>query len=112
MGGESRGGCGTGHISAALAPSVGRAWSGAVQCVCCPNGPRPAASVALVTHAASSSADAGSAGRTSAAIAKPPGRASWRAAKRGQTSSSRGRSTWQETTAYRSADVAPIEGRG
>ena len=38
----------------------------------------------------------------SAAIAKPPGRARCSAAKRVQTASSRGRSTWHETTAYRS----------
>lgn len=45
----------------------------------------------------------------SAAIAKPPGRASWSAANLAQTESSSGRSTWQETTAYRSRDVAPID---
>jgi hypothetical protein len=38
----------------------------------------------------------------SAAIAKPPGRASCSALNRAQTASSSGRSTWQETTAYRS----------
>ena len=60
------------------------------------------------THARSSSPASASAGRTSAAMAKPPGRSSCSAAKRAHTASSRGRSTWQDTTAYRSRDVAPI----
>ena len=44
----------------------------------------------------------------SAAITKPPGReaSSWSDENRAQTASSSGLSTWQETTAYRSADVA------
>ena len=46
-----------------------------------------------------------SGGRMSAAIANPPGRRRCSAEKRAHTSSSSGRSTWQETTAYRSADV-------
>ena len=37
-----------------------------------------------------------------AATAKPPGRRRWRAENRCQTVSSSGRSTWQDTTAYRS----------
>src|SRR5947208_3918012 len=49
----------------------------------------------------SSSPAPGSGGRISAAIRNPPGRRSWSAENRLQTSSSSGRSTWQETTAYR-----------
>jgi hypothetical protein len=49
-----------------------------------------------------------SAGRMSAAISNPPGRRSCSEEKRRQTASSSGRSTWQEATAYRSRDVAPI----
>ena len=41
----------------------------------------------------------------SAAIRKPPGRRRCSAENRDHASSSSGRSTWQETTAYRSADV-------
>ena len=52
-----------------------------------------------------------SAGRISAAIANPPGRRSWSAANRSHTASSSGRSTWQETTAYRFADVCGIAGQ-
>ena len=59
-------------------------------------------------RAASSSPAAASGGRISAATAKPPGRRSCSAAKRAQTASSSGRSTWQETTAYRSAEVPPL----
>jgi hypothetical protein len=44
----------------------------------------------------------------SAAIVNPPGRRACIRANRAQTASSSGRSTWQETTAYRSSDVAPI----
>jgi hypothetical protein len=45
----------------------------------------------------------------SAAIVKPPGRDACSAENRRQTASSSGRSTWHDTTAYRSRDVAPIE---
>ena len=89
-------------------PFDGRAWSGAVQCVWCPSGPREAASRARSSHSASSSPNAGSAGRMSAAIGNPPGRRRCSATKRAHTASSSGRSTWQDTTAYRSRAVAPI----
>src|SRR3954471_7314020 len=97
---------------AAGSPPVGRAWSGAVQCVCRPKGPWRAASCARASHVSSRSASAvaGSGGRMSAAIAKPPGRRACSAAKRRHTASSSGRSTWQETTAYRFAIVCGICG--
>ena len=59
----------------------------------------------------SSSPAAVSAGRINAAIANPPGRRSWSEANRAQTSSSSGRSTWQETTAYRFRFVCGIAGQ-
>ena len=49
---------------------VGRAWSGAVQCVCWPKGPFAAACCARSSHVPSSSPNAASGGRTSAAIAE------------------------------------------
>ena len=97
------------HARSRSPPLVGRAWSGAVQCVWCPSGPacrrlaRPLEPRALVLSARSASA-----GRMSAAIGEAAGSPSCSAAKRAQTASSRGRSTWQDTTAYRSRDVAPI----
>src|SRR3954470_1525236 len=97
---------------AAGSAPVGRAWSGAVQCVCRPNGPCRAARRARSSHVSSRSvsAVAGSGGRISAAIANPPGRRACNAAKRCHTASSSGRSTWQETTAYRFAIVCGICG--
>src|SRR5437870_7300349 len=82
-------------------PPVGRAWSGAVQCVWSPNGPRAAAARARSSQKRSSSPASAEGGRISAAIRNPPGRRSCRSLNRRQTSSSSGRSTWQETTAYR-----------
>src|SRR6266540_4780741 len=81
-------------------PPVGRAWSGAVQCVWRPSGPRTAAARARSSQKRSSSPASASGGRIRAAIRNPPGRRSCRALNRRQTSSSSGRSTWQETTAY------------
>ena len=71
-------------------------------------GPSDAAWRARSSQNVSSSPNAVSAGRMSAAIAKPPGRRRCSATKRAHTASSSGRSTWQDTTAYRSRDVAPI----
>ena len=45
-----------------------------------------------------------------AATANPPGGCPWSSEKRSQVSSSRGRSTWQETTAYRFRVVCGISG--
>jgi asparagine synthase (glutamine-hydrolysing) len=78
--------------------------------VWCPSGPCAAATRARSTQRASSSPVASSAGRISAVIGNPPGRRPWSAEKRAQTSSSRGRSTWQETTAYRFPVVCGISG--
>ena len=63
-------------------------------------GPPPRGARSIQTT--SSSPNARSAGRMSAATAKPLGRASCNAPNRAHTASSSGRSTWQETTAYRS----------
>src|SRR5204863_308630 len=96
------------RTSAAGSPPVGRACSGAVQCVCNPKGPRLAASRARSSQSISSSPPAG--GRISAAIAKRPGRRCCSCEKRRHTSSSRGRSTWHETTAYRPCSIEPVCG--
>ena len=63
-----------------------------------------------MSQASSSSPAAASGGRSSAATGSPPGRRSCSAEKRAQTASSSGRSTWQETTAYRSAGVPVMRG--
>src|SRR5919198_1995918 len=89
-------------------PPVGRAWSGAVQCVCRPRGPRACASRARSSHSSPFSPALG--GRINAAIAKRPGGRSCTRANRCQTSSSSGRSTWHETTAYRPCSIAPVCG--
>src|SRR5262245_23247000 len=89
-------------------PSVGRACDGLVQWVWCPSGPPAAASRARSSHVAESSASCG--GRMSAAMRKPPGRAAWNAEKRRHVASSSGRSTWQDTTAYRLSAMCGICG--
>ena len=63
----------------------------------------PPRSRARSRQSASSSPAPGSGGRISAAIAKPPGRRAWSDGERVPAPSSSGRSTWQETTAYRFA---------
>ena len=88
----------------------GLACVGDVQCVWWPRGPRAAASRARSSHTCSSSPAPRSGGRMSAAIAKPPGRRACSAENRAHTSSASGRSTWQETTAYRFRLVCGISG--
>ena len=69
---------------------------------------RVAASTARSSQARASSPAASSGGRMSAAIAKPPGVFAGTPRSAPTPRSSSGRSTWQETTAYRSRDVALI----
>src|SRR5579883_2089380 len=85
--------------------SVGRAWATPPKCVWWPSGPRAAASRARRTKRPALSPASASGGRISAAMRKPPGARSCRREKRRQTPSSSGRSTWQETTAYRSVST-------
>src|SRR5262245_44988958 len=91
-------------------PAVGRACAGPTKCVWCPSGPWLAASRARSSHSSESSPAPSSGGRSSAAIANPPGRRACSDTSRSQHSPSRGRSTWQETTAYRFCSVCGICG--
>src|SRR5262245_19070440 len=96
------------RTTAAGSPPVGRAWSGAVQCVWSPSGPCCSASRARSSQSCSSSPVAG--GRIRAAIANLPGRRRCSVAKRRHAWSSSGRSTWHETTAYRPCSMSPVCG--
>src|SRR5439155_10625938 len=90
-------------------PPTGRACVSPPQCVWWPNGACVAASRARSSHSRSSSPSSG--GRIIAAIANPPGRRDWNRANAAQTASSSGRSTWQETNAYRVSPMCGICGQ-
>src|SRR5438132_543712 len=90
--------------------AAGRACPGETKCVWWPSGPCSAARRARSSQRSPSSPAAASGGRISAAMRKPPGRRACSKANRDQHASSSGRSTWQETTAYRLPGMCGICG--